>query len=97
MVGRIRKEVLEETEENAHLAEQEWKRGAHGEGLSRFNATPVVSLQPSGSGIDIEVRYVTRASERFEVRNRLYKHMIDLLHEQAGTVQPEQPQGAASV
>jgi small-conductance mechanosensitive channel len=81
MVERIHKAVLEETEENARLAEQEWKRGTRGDGLSRFSATPVVNLRPSGSGVDIEVRYVTRASGRFEVRNRLYQQVIDLLHQ----------------
>ena len=82
MVDRIEKVVLEETEENVRVAEQEWKRGTRGDGLSRFSATPVVTLRPSGSDIDIQVRYVTRASERFELRNRLYQHVIDLLRKQ---------------
>jgi small-conductance mechanosensitive channel len=81
MVERIHQAVTEETEENARLAEQEWRRGARGEGLSRFSAAPAVNLRPSGSGIDILVRYVTRASERFEVRNRLYQRVIDMFGE----------------
>jgi small-conductance mechanosensitive channel len=81
MVERIHKVVTEETEKNARLAEQEWRRGARGEGLSRFSAAPAVNLRPSNSGIDILVRYVTRASERFEVRNRIYQHVIDMLGE----------------
>jgi small-conductance mechanosensitive channel len=79
MVEMIRRAVEKETEESASLAEQEWKRGAHG-GLSRFSASPAVNLRPTSSGIDLRVRYVTRASERFGVRNRLYQHVIDLLH-----------------
>ena len=59
--------------ENTRIAEQEWKRGTHGQDLSSFSTDPAVNLRPSGSGIDIEVRYVTRASERFEMRNRLYR------------------------
>jgi hypothetical protein len=55
--------------------------GRSGEGLSRFSAAPAVNLRPSGSGIDILVRYVTRASERFGVRNRLYQRVIDLFGE----------------
>jgi small-conductance mechanosensitive channel len=81
MVERIHKVVTEETKENARLAEQEWRRGARGEGLSRFSAAPAVNLRPSGSGIDILVRYVTRASERFEVRNRIYQPVIDMFSE----------------
>ncbi len=85
MVEQIHKAVMEETEENARLAESEWKRGAHGGGLSRFSATPVVNLRPSSSGIDTKVRYVTRASERFELRNRLYQRIIELLQHQGKT------------
>jgi len=80
MVERIRKAVQEETQDNSRIAESEWKRGTRDDGLSRFNAAPKVSLRPSGSGIEILVRYVTRASERFGVRNRLYQRVIDLLH-----------------
>ena len=61
------------------MAEHEWKRGMRDDGLSRFSADPVVNLRPSASGIDIRVRYVTRASERFVVRNRLHQRVIDLL------------------
>jgi small-conductance mechanosensitive channel len=82
IVEQIHKIVVDETEENARLAEAEWKRGARENGLSRFSATPVVNLRPSGSGIDTEVRYVTRASERFELRNRLYQRVVDLLQRQ---------------
>ena len=82
VVERIQKRVLEEMKENTRLAEKEWKRGTRGDGLSRFSAEPVVSLRPTASGVDIEVRYMTRASERFEVRNHLNERLIDLLHAQ---------------
>ena len=80
-VERILKAVEQETKENARIAEQEWKRGTRGDGLGKFRAAPSVNLRPSGSGIDLVVRYVTRASERFDTRNRLYQHAIELLHE----------------
>ena len=88
LVERIHKAVLEETDEAAHIAEKEWKRGTHQDGMSQFNATPSVNLRPSGTGIDVLVRFVTRASQRFEMRNRLYQRVIDLLHEPA-TTSPE--------
>ena len=84
MVERIHKAVQEETSERAGMAEHEWKRGMRDDGLSRFSADPVVNLRPSASGIDIRVRYVTRASERFVVRNRLYQRVIDLLQKDQG-------------
>jgi hypothetical protein len=89
IVDQIQKLVLEETGENASVAEQEWKRGTRGDGLSKFSAAPVVNLRPSGSGIDLQVRYVARASERFELRNRLYQRVIDLLHESPAPPQTE--------
>ncbi len=79
IVEKIHAVVTEETEKNAHLAEQEWQRSAHGKGLTQFNAVPVVNLRPAPPGINVQVRYVTRAADRFEVRNRLYRRMIELL------------------
>jgi small-conductance mechanosensitive channel len=95
MVARIQEAVQEETKDNASLAEEEWKRGMRDEGLNRYSAMAAVNLRPSGSDIDIQVRYVTRAADRFEVRNRLYRHVIDLFHdERTPTAQPDQEQGS---
>jgi small-conductance mechanosensitive channel len=91
LVERIHKAVEAETKANASVAEQEWKRGSRGDGLSRFSAKPTVNLRPSGLGVEVQVRYVTRASERFGVRNRLYKIALDLLHDDT----PEAPVAAA--
>ncbi|WP_109487444.1 mechanosensitive ion channel family protein [Occallatibacter savannae] len=81
VLAEIQKAVDAETQKNASQAEAEWKRGARGSSLSRFTATSVESLRPSGSGIDVLVRYVTRASERFDLRNRLYQRLIEVLRE----------------
>lgn len=81
VLQRIQKAVDAETEKNATQAEAEWKRGARGSSLSRFTATAVESLRPSASGIDVLVRYVTRASERFDLRNRLYQRLIEVLRD----------------
>ncbi len=83
MVEKIHSAVLKETEQDARHAEQEWKRSMRGEGLSRFSAEPVVHLRPAASGFDILVHYVTHAPERFEVRNRLYQQVVQLLQESA--------------
>ncbi len=83
MVEQIHAAVLKETEENSHIAEMEWKRSAHGIDMSRFSAAPVVNLRPNSSGIGAQVRYVTRASERFELRNRLYQRVLELLRQPA--------------
>jgi small-conductance mechanosensitive channel len=97
IVERIHQVVVKETEENTRLAEQEWKRSAHGNGLSRFSAAPVVNLRPSSSGIGIQVRYVTRASERFELRNRLYERVVELLQQPAKPESAEEKQVVPAV
>lgn len=96
IVEQIRKAVEKETEESAGVAEHEWKRGARGDGLSRFSAAPVVNLRPSSSGFEVLIRYVTRASERFGVRNRLYQDMIELMHKGNTETPADQTGGAGN-
>jgi small-conductance mechanosensitive channel len=79
MVEQIQKIVLAETEKNSQLAEQEWQRAARRYG-SHFSALPAIDIRPSGSGVAVMVRYITRAHERYEVRSRLYQAIVELLH-----------------
>ena len=91
-IEAIRDRVVTETEKDSHLAEEEWQRATRQQGLSQFTASPSVDLRPGASGIDITVRYVTRAGDRFETRNKIYQAMIDILH-----LQPEAlPDGKAA-
>jgi len=84
-----------ETQESARLAEEEWKRSARVAGLTRLGAAPIVTLRPSAAGIELQVRYVTRASGRFEVRDRLYREVIQLLRKKGKPGQTE-PAGAGA-
>ena len=79
MVEQIQKIVLAETEKNSQLAEQEWQRAARRYG-SHFSALPAIDIRPSGSGVAVMIRYITRAHERYEVRSRLYQAIVELLH-----------------
>jgi small-conductance mechanosensitive channel len=81
LMGEVQKTVAEETQENSQRAEQEWKQASHSESLGRLRAEPIVNLRPSGAGIDLQIRYVTSASARFDLRNRLYRRVVDLLHQ----------------
>jgi small-conductance mechanosensitive channel len=94
-IETIHKAVLADTEKDSHLAEAEWQRSSSSKlnGLSQFKAAPSVDMRPAASGIDILVRYVTRAGDRFETRNRLYQSVIDLLHKpNAPEPSPSEPQ-----
>jgi len=87
VMDEVQKVVVEETHENSRRAEQEWKRGAHDAGLARFSTEPAVYLRPSAAGTDLQIRYVTSAYDRFEVRNRLYQRVAEMLHEDAAAKQ----------
>jgi small-conductance mechanosensitive channel len=79
LIEKIHAAVLKETEADAKLAEEEWKRGNRTEGMARFSATPSVDLRPAAAGIDIVVRYVTRAGGRLDMRNRLFGKIVELM------------------
>ena len=85
VISEVQKAAVEETQENSRLAEQEWKHAMRGEGFSRFSAEPVVNVRPSGSGVELQLRYVTSAFGRFDLRNRLYQRVVELLHAKAAT------------
>jgi len=79
LIEKIREAAVNATESDAKMAEEEWKRVTHEEGLPRFSATPSVDMRPAGAGVDIVVRYVTRAAVRLETRNRLFATVVELM------------------
>jgi small-conductance mechanosensitive channel len=74
----IQKIAADETAENAQLAETEWRRIAHAN--RAFSAAPSMSIRPTGGGVNVALRYITRAGDRHEVRSRIYRALVDLLH-----------------
>ena len=79
-IARLNQAILEETQQDAQLAEQEWKRAPRHNSLCQASAGSSVNLRPAGSGVDVLIRYVTRAADRLTVRNRLYERVIEVLH-----------------
>ena len=77
MAEAIQKIAADETAKNAQQAEAEWNRVIAGRS---FNAAPSLSVRPTGTGVTVLLRYITRANERFEVRARLYRAIVELLH-----------------
>lgn len=71
--------TVKTTEADAKMAEAEWKRVTHEEGAPQFSAMPSVNLRPAGAGVDIVIRYITRAGVRVETRNRLFEMIVDLM------------------
>jgi small-conductance mechanosensitive channel len=83
IVDAITKQVVEATTESAHQAEEEWQRAVPAQRGKVFSGTPGVNVKPVVGGVEIAVRYITRANDRFLLRAKLYQAAVDLLGEKA--------------
>ncbi len=93
LIKRMQLAVEHETTQDTQQAELEWRKSTLDAGLREFSAKPTVDLRPAASGVDVIVRFVTRASGRFELRNKIYEAMLGLM---AGTERPALEAKAAS-
>ena len=80
VIDAITELAARESAENSRQAEQEWRRGASDYGVQSFSAAPSISVRPAGSGINLMVRYITRAQQSYETKTRLYREIARLLH-----------------
>jgi small-conductance mechanosensitive channel len=80
LLQAIQERVERETGANARLAEEEWHQSARGRRLEGFSARPGINLVPSGSGVEIHIRYITRAYERHQTRKVLNEAVVEELH-----------------
>jgi small-conductance mechanosensitive channel len=79
LIKKIYEALVKATEADAKTAEAEWKRVTHEQGSPQFSAMPSVNLRPAGAGVDVVIRYITRAGVRVETRNRLYAMIVELM------------------
>ena len=80
VIDAIQNMVTKETETNTKAAEQEWKRAGSQYRSPSVSAAPAVNLRPTTAGVEVHVRYITRAQERFATRTHLYQALLELLH-----------------
>jgi small-conductance mechanosensitive channel len=92
LTQQIREVVESTTAADASEAEKDWERVTHQYGTRPFSAKPVTDLQPGASGLDVVVRYITRAPQRRDVKSRLFKAIVELLHKSTGEAPEPQPQ-----
>jgi small-conductance mechanosensitive channel len=83
-IESIHTAVAKETKDDAEAARAELQgagrqSGMSPEALNQFTAEPTVNLRPAASGVDLVVRFMTRAQTRFETRNKLYQTMLDVM------------------
>jgi small-conductance mechanosensitive channel len=75
----IEKEAVAVTHNSAGEAEEEWRRASRGQRGASVSAQPGIAVRPAGGGVEIVVRYVTKANERLAVRAQLYQTAVQLL------------------
>jgi small-conductance mechanosensitive channel len=88
IIDALQRKVLEATAEKAKLAEQEWKSAASSRDMKALSAAPAINVKPVVGGVEIAVRYITRANERYQLRAKLYQAAVDLLGEKEVQVPP---------
>ena len=76
----IEKLAADATKGNADAAKHEWERVTPGYAKAGFSAEPAMSVRPAGGGVEVKLRYLTRANDRHETRAKLYREIVDLLH-----------------
>jgi small-conductance mechanosensitive channel len=85
MMDAIHKSVIEATRETVQQAEEEWRSSTKSRELGGLSAAPAISVKPVVGGIEVAVRYVTRANERYALRSKLNQAAVELL---GGKVEP---------
>ena len=79
VIDGLQKLVANDTEANAKKAEQEWQHTTTRYHVQAFSAEPAINVRPNGSGVEVRVRYITRAYERHETRKRLYEAVVAMM------------------
>ena len=79
IVKELQKRVSEATKESGKQAEEEWRRSTRSREMSSFSVEPAISVRPVADGVEVAVRYITRANERYQLRAKLYQDAVDLL------------------
>jgi len=80
VIDGIQRLVERETEANGKLAEQEWTKAASRYRVRTFAAVPGINVVPTSTGVQLDVRFITRVHERHETRRRLYQAVVELMH-----------------
>jgi hypothetical protein len=98
IVDAIQKKVVEATAGGAQQAEKEWQGTAKSREMSSQTA-PAINIKPVIGGIEIGVRYITRANERYQLRAKLYEAAVGLLGQKSPSVQAQEKvtAGAAKI
>ena len=80
IIDGVQKLVEKETDANATKAEAEWQQATSKYRVQTLSARPGINVVPTAAGIEVHVRYITRAYERHEARRRMYEAVVEMMH-----------------
>lgn len=81
IVESLQKRVQEMTAENAKRAEREWTGASRSPGPGTIAAAPAITIKPVMGGVEVTLRFITHAAERYDVRAKLYQAAVEVLGE----------------
>jgi len=79
IVDAIRTMLEEATSDSARAAEAEWRAARRAPQIATVTAEPSIHLKPTAGGVEIFARYITHASEREQLRARIYHMAVEML------------------
>jgi len=79
IVDAIHNQVQAATSHSASEAESEWRKATGSREMSAFSVAPAISVKPVLGGVEVAVRYITRANQRYQLRAKLYQMLVHLL------------------
>ena len=85
VVESLQKRVQEVTAENAKRAEREWTGASRSPGPGTIAAAPAMTIKPIMGGVEVTLRFITHAAERYDVRAKLYQAAVEVLGEATST------------
>ena len=80
IIDSLRQVVEKETKAGAEKAEAEWRQANARYKARALSADAGINVRPTGSGVEVRARYITRAYERHETRKRLYAAIVEMMH-----------------
>jgi small-conductance mechanosensitive channel len=95
VIEAIQKRVLEATEGSAKSAAREWKSAAGNRDIGSFSAEPSINLRPVLGGVELSVRYITQANQRYQLRTKLNQAVVELLGKRGLTAATPSPAPAS--
>jgi len=97
MIEAIQKRVLEATQDSTKAATQEWKGAAGNRDIGSFSAEPSINVKPVLGGVELSVRYITQANQRYQLRTKLNQAAVELLGRRGlSPVAPASPSAASA-